>query len=225
MRRGKYAVDGIVSSHEASVLGRVNPQMARTRCTSKQAVPKQPRHPLRSLPVAAAASRDCLTLVRKWFRLWGVARGSATVSIEFSARLSRTLGRCRPSSGTLTLSQQLLAAGREALLRAVLCHEAAHLANRILYGRRAAPHGERWRGLVETAGFEACVRMEVPWDVAPRGRSARAWEHRCPRCGALRIARRAVAEWRCDECVTGGGDGRLIVERRPEPQDLANRHD
>lgn len=102
------------------------------------------------------------------------------------------------------------------LIREVLCHELAHLAVYLRHGAAARPHGPEWRGLVEQAGY--VPRRRAPRvlgaDRAPaRRRMTARFEHRCPVCQAVRIARTATLRWRCAECVADGLDGDLIVTR------------
>jgi len=162
--------------------------------------------------------------LKQWARLW---RSRALVSVECvaNARLSVSLGRCRPAAGAIELNRRLLTDAWR-LRREVLCHEAAHLAVRELHGFAAKPHGPEWRKLMTLAGFEP--RMAIP--VAPRGpagllnsasgsaESARAvrvhsYEHRCPVCQFTRMARRPVGRWRCASCVDAGLEGVLLITR------------
>lgn len=159
--------------------------------------------------------RALLARVRKWGGLWGVPDLAEGMTIEFSARMRRTLGRCRPERSQIRLADSLRA-GSPALLNEVLCHEAAHVAAHRLMRGGAEPHGKAWRQLVAQAGFVPRIRA------AGSTRSARArpelthvvYHHRCPVCQNVRLARRPVSSWRCADCVAAGLPGELVVARR-----------
>ena len=156
-----------------------------------------------------------------WGRLWGDLGLLRTVSISFSPRLRRSLGRANMSTGRITLHPALLAEP-ESLLLEVLCHEVAHVVayrRAIVYGsRRVRAHGTEWAALVRSAGYEPRVRATRPWpsltqlDRGTVPADCRV-AHICPVCHARRIARRAVPGWRCAACVAVGLDGRLETVR------------
>jgi hypothetical protein len=47
------------------------------------------------------------------------------------------------------------------------------------------------------------------------------FEHRCPVCQSVRLARRRMTAWRCAECVEAGLNG--VIDIRPHPNDRAVR--
>jgi predicted SprT family Zn-dependent metalloprotease len=162
---------------------------------------------------AAASSRNDLTaVITRWATLWGVPGISRRIEVIFSDRLRRSLGRCVPAKGIVRLNARLQLV--PALLVEVLCHEVAHVAAYELHGQRCRPHGREWKALMRTAGFEPSVRAR-PTDIAPAPRPpshrALTFEHRCPVCQAVRLARRPVPQWRCAVCVRDGLDGRLLI--------------
>ena len=69
-------------------------------------------------PDLAARSRR---LLRRWSKRWGLPGLESAVTITLSTRLQRSLGRCRPAQGLITLRPDLASS-----FDAVLCHEAAH---------------------------------------------------------------------------------------------------
>lgn len=159
-----------------------------------------------------------------WARLWS-CRLLAAVSCTVNHRLSASLGRCRPAARTIELNPRLLARGWR-LRREVLCHEAAHLVVRELYGPAAKPHGAEWRKLMTLAGLSPRVAIPVPardsaispssrTDSAGRARAPRGrrYEHICPVCQFTRMARAPVGRWRCASCVDAGLDGVLLITR------------
>ncbi len=96
------------------------------------------------------------------------------IEININPRLKRSLGRCYRDRAQLSLNPLLLSPDRESLLVECLCHESAHVAVRVRFGRRAKPHGPEWRQLVMQAGYP--VRTSVPtnrgenngWNERPR---------------------------------------------------------
>ncbi|HET8656834.1 MAG TPA: SprT family zinc-dependent metalloprotease [Longimicrobiaceae bacterium] len=174
-------------------------------------------------------------LIARWAGAWGVPDLERDVSVSFSSRLTRSLGRCRPSAGRITLRSDLRLGSRDRLAE-VLCHEVAHVAAFRLFGPGAAPHGPEWQGLLAQVGFEPRVRTTEPTSsrarvriagqqLLPGGSPAPArvplseptrilpYEHRCPVCQSVRFARRPVPRWRCAECLEAGLSGELVITR------------
>ncbi len=148
---------------------------------------------------------------------WNVPAIVDRVEIQLSQRLRSSLGRCVPNRGIVRLNRRLLVA-QPALIEEVLCHELAHVATYELYGKRCRPHGPEWAALMRTAGFEPRVRARLSHDVEAVVRAARAgrplYEHRCPVCQAIRLARRPVPQWRCAACAAAGREGKLVIAKR-----------
>jgi len=161
--------------------------------------------------------------VVRWAQLWGLPGLADEVTVEFSRRFRRSLGLCWPSEARIRLAA-FLQEGDPALLDEVLCHELAHVAAYRLHGsrtrlrrRRIRPHGPEWKALMVQAGYEARARFrEEAFGLSAPSRAPRArWEHRCPACGAVRMAGRSVPQWRCAACWKGGRSGRLVITRVP----------
>ena len=151
-----------------------------------------------------------------WAVVWDVPELPWRVRIVFSQRLQSSLGRCSPRAGLIRLNPGLLG-GTPETLREVVCHEAAHVATWLLYGRRAAAHGHEWKELMQRAGYDPRVRWAeatVPASVRERRRPAAVYVHRCPACHAQWIARRTSSAWRCATCRDAGREGRLDVSKR-----------
>ena len=158
-------------------------------------------------------------LLAQWAQTWALTGLEGRLQITFSRRFRTSLGRCAPASGEIRLAEFLLA-GPPAVLREVLCHEAAHAAVHELHGAVRRPHGVEWRALMRAAGFEPRARLPanlLPDLVPQRRRTARLQEHRCPVCHAARLARRRVPQWRCTACRAAGLEGELVVARVSGP--------
>ena len=153
--------------------------------------------------------------VLKWGRQWNTPGLAQGLSVEYSERLKRSLGRCFPSRARILLHSSLRSTSRKRLLE-VLCHEVAHVATYQLHGRDVRPHGLEWSALVTAAGFSARARANCDVVLPPRRSQSRrplTVEHLCPVCLSRRLARRAVPQWRCAECIAAGLDGELLITR------------
>jgi SprT protein len=168
--------------------------------------------------VQAASDRpsEWLALIARWAVLWRVPGLEQRLTVSFSPRLRRSLGRCVPAKRIVRLNVRLLHA-TAALLEEVLCHEVAHVAVHELHVTRCRPHGPEWAALMRAAGFEPRVRARLSHDAQSVVRPARAdrplYEHRCPVCQAVRMARRPVPQWRCAACLAARLDGRLLIAK------------
>lgn len=141
-----------------------------------------------------------------------------SVSVVFSHRMIKSLGRCDLKNKTIRLNPKLKGRRGEILLE-VLCHEAAHIAVHETHGAGGSPHGEEWRRYVRQAGFEPLVATSLKdFNPPPLRKPATAvYDHRCPVCQMTRRSPRRVSRWRCAACVWAGLDGRLIVEKIVKP--------
>jgi predicted SprT family Zn-dependent metalloprotease len=151
--------------------------------------------------------------LRAWGLRWELRDLHRSVTVEWTRRFRRALGRVHLERRVVRLSSKLAKAPNEILLE-VLCHEVAHLAVGDLYGRRCQPHGREWAALVRAAGFEP--QSTIPWP-PPLARPAssttirRRYVHRCFVCHVQRTAWRPVRQWRCAACRRAGLDGRLEI--------------
>jgi predicted SprT family Zn-dependent metalloprotease len=161
---------------------------------------------------------DLQVHLRSWLALWGVPRLNECLTIEWSSRLQRSLGRAIPDRCLIRLSPILLTDRRDMMLE-VVCHEVAHVVVPLLYRGPRRPHGPEWAQLVRAAGFPS--RSRAPIAANPRTRTcqtsvarypgSRLYVHICPICHIRRVARRRVPRWRCAACVDAGLEGRLTV--------------
>ena len=165
--------------------------------------------PLEPMPAPWAA------LLRTWGRLWGLDGLEHRITLRESGRLTRTLGRCQPGTGLITLRAGL----PPDQVPAILCHEAAHVAAYLLHGPGLRPHGPQWAALVAQAGFRPAVEYAGPAPCLPGRLSTPPgsfrFAHRCPVCQATRWARRPVRGWRCADCLAQGLSGAMeIIDTR-----------
>ena len=152
--------------------------------------------------------------VEGWLRAWGTPGLADRTKIEWSARMTRSLGRCHVERGLVRLAAALKDEPEE-LVAEVLCHELAHLAARARYGPDIRPHGAEWKQLMRDAGYEPKVRLAAPPSLraAARKRKRRLYLHACLVCGLARTARRTMARWRCARCLDAGRSGTLRITR------------
>lgn len=175
-------------------------------------------------PSAETRARASL---RSAFDAWGESDAAANVRLEFSTRMTSSLGRCYPDRQLIRLHEDLRDRDAQQVLHEVICHEAAHIVAFERHGRGIRPHGPEWADLVRAAGVPARTRIpcEVELDAGTNGRarSQATYEHRCPVCQTVRYAKRPVRRWRCAACVEAGLSGELQIVSRPSdsPQDRA----
>ncbi len=169
----------------------------------------------------APLSSQSIASAHRWLQLWNTPDLAAQTTIEWSPRMTRSLGRCYPERRLIRLAAFLDEADN-ALLEEVLCHELAHLAAHELHGTSTGsirPHGPEWKTLMRAAGYEPRTRMPAPPNAPKpqprrRRRGRYLYLHHCPLCQLSRAAKRVVRRWRCAACLTAGLDGILDVFRR-----------
>ena len=165
-------------------------------------------------PDLPASYRDRITA---WGMQWGIPDLPLRVTVCYSNRLRRSLGRSTPATGAIRLNPAL-AHVPVSLLEEVLCHEVAHVAARLRFGRRFQPHGPQWASLVHAAGFQPAARLataRLPNGFRHGAEPAVLFRHHCPVCGVHRTARRAVRQWRCRACLEAGLGGGLVITTVP----------
>ena len=154
----------------------------------------------------------------QWARLWDIPSLASQVTVEFSSRMTRSLGRCYPERRLIRLSERLTKTP-PSILQETLCHELAHIAVHELNGGKSSPHGPAWAELMRIAGFQPRTRLRYPCNEVPfrtKGRHQRfLYVHHCPVCQMERIARRTVKRWRCSACIEADLDGKLEIRRHP----------
>jgi len=155
-----------------------------------------------------------------WAGIWGLPDLADTITIEFSPRIRRSLGRCDPRRGIIRLNPALRDGAKDLLL-STLCHEAAHAAAYRIHGARIRPHGREWASLMTAAGFKPRARMrtdQLPDVLRRRAEPKTLYLHRCGVCQAQRTARRPFRRWACRRCVDAGLSGRLEIVSIPAKQ-------
>ena len=108
---------------------------------------------------APAVPAEFQAWIAGWGAIWSVPDLPSRVRISFNRRLTRSLGRCTPRTGSIRLNPRLLHAG-PGVLREVVCHEAAHAAAWILHGGAARAHGREWKELMRRAGYAPRARWK-----------------------------------------------------------------
>src|SRR5262245_18580038 len=146
--------------------------------------------------LCARATRVMHEACRAWFAAFGMSPLPSPPDVWVNPRLRRALGRCVLATGRIHVRPDV-ASDRLSRLREVLCHELAHLAVYRLHGDRARPHGPEWRRLMAAAGFSAvalartCI-VRRPMNTRTHTNGHARFEHRCPVCQMVRLARRPV---------------------------------
>jgi predicted SprT family Zn-dependent metalloprotease len=161
-------------------------------------------------------SGEIARTIQRWAKIWRVAGLRDRVTVQFNARLRTTIARWVIQSSRLEISSKFFGPGRDQ--RQILCHELAHAAAVMKYGRAVRPHGPEWCHFVRIAGFEPVTHLVSRQAGRATSKAARAlpiYEHRCVVCQAVRYARKPVANWRCVECVGAGLGGALEIRIAP----------
>jgi hypothetical protein len=155
------------------------------------------------------SSAQLVALLHAWACQWGLPGFEQHITIRLSRRLTRSLGRCNPAAGTITLRRGLTMDQ----IPYVLCHEAAHIATFLLFGAGLKPHGPEWASLVAAAGFTPSVRYpgaQLPiLSTQPFQTGRFRYAHQCLVCQTTRWARRPVRGWRCAQCLALGLTGEM----------------
>jgi predicted SprT family Zn-dependent metalloprotease len=167
-------------------------------------------------------SKNLAVAVERWSRVWRVPGLPAKVSFSRNDRLKTTIARWLEDPQCVELGPRFFAL--RSRREEILCHELAHAAAILLHGRGIAPHGPQWCALVEAAGFSPGSRLKTrrrgPQQTRPVP-TLLLYEHRCPICHAVRYAKRAMAGWRCVECVGAKLPGQLQIV--PRPREVVSR--
>jgi predicted SprT family Zn-dependent metalloprotease len=152
-------------------------------------------------------------IVTRWCSQWSVPNLIGQITFAENNRLRSSVARWLVSQHRLEFGALFFSGNVNH--REVLCHELAHAAVSLKYGRRARAHGAEWRELVRAAGF--LPRSRLPRSHARRRVSAQPpsrsefYEHRCPVCQSAWYARKPVKAWRCGACAQVGLPGRLDI--------------
>jgi len=168
----------------------------------------------RKAPIQRQPSEDALRArIGELVALWAVSGFSDAITVRFSTRMTRSVGRADCVRGRISLAAWLQNDPRS--LDIALCHEVAHLVAFHLVGRSERAHGLTWQRLMREAGCEPTIRLPLGSGSAfeARAQQRTRYRHACPICDFVRIAGRRVPGWRCADCVGAGLDGLLEIER------------
>jgi len=150
------------------------------------------------------------SIVSRLCKLWSIESIEDQITIEYSPRVTHSLGRTQPLKKVVRLNPEV-STSLSKHLEEILCHELAHIATVHKYGESPLPHGQEWQSLVRQAGFEPIIRMHVSSNKLSRV-STKRFRHKCPICFTERIAKIRMTRWRCSGCVKDGMDGELVIE-------------
>lgn len=155
------------------------------------------------------------TQAREILSVWNAEDLMANLTLEYSDRMTRSLGRCLPERSIIRLRSDLAAKDAASIRREVLAHELAHLVAHHRCSGSNAPHGATWRELITAAGYSP--RLSAPGlegcrsATMPKQTPSTIYVHRCLVCGMERRSRLVVKAWKCAACVEAGLDGQLEV--------------
>jgi predicted SprT family Zn-dependent metalloprotease len=167
--------------------------------------------PFRHEIAVAYMNPDIEKRIAELANLWSMPDLASSVSLRFSPRLKRTLGRADGTTGRIVLAAFL--EDDPTLCDVALCHELAHLAAFRLVGSSERPHGPTWQRLVREAGCPSALRLAIEGAAEERSatRKPTHYRHYCPICHFSRMAGHRMTAWRCADCVAAGLDGRLEI--------------
>ena len=140
---------------------------------------------------------------------WGSINLGQEIQVEYSSRLTVSLGMSYPARKLIRLNHSLLGAD-SSLLSFTLCHELAHIVVYQRHGTSVAAHGEEWRALMRAAGYPETARMAARG--GKRKTTTKRYRHICAVCQAQRLAGSPMINWRCGQCQSQGLDGILVIE-------------
>jgi predicted SprT family Zn-dependent metalloprotease len=140
-----------------------------------------------------------------WATSWRTPQLPGRVTVTFSGRMTKSLGRVRPMTGQIRLNSKLQTVPRRFLLE-VLCHEAAHVAVHLLHGANAKPHGPEWQELVRIAGYQPATKLghQALTQKAPQKTAISRHRYRCRICQCDYFVRRKSSRLHCNLCYSAG---------------------
>lgn len=142
------------------------------------------------------------------------AKWAVPAQINFSRRMTSTMGTADCSRATITLSDHI-ASTSEAI--DTVRHEFAHLLNHELHGHSAPPHGKMWR--------ECAVRVGArPKRTGPAGSMIRpVYECRCLSCGFVHTSHTRRLNGRTVSC--GNCESHFTLEWKLASSQASLSHD
>ena len=142
-------------------------------------------------------------------------------TVELSARMTSSAGRCYPDTGLIRIATLYHRDhGIDATLL-VLKHELAHWAARWRYGAKIAPHGREFRIVAHELDQRITITCPPFAHKERAARSHRMWRMVCPNCRKTYHRRRrdkVACSYCCDAYAGGHYDRRfrLVVASRGE---------
>jgi predicted SprT family Zn-dependent metalloprotease len=137
-------------------------------------------------------------------------------TVELSARMTSSAGRCYPDTGEIRIATLYHRDhGIDATLL-VLKHELAHWAARWRYGSKVAPHGREFRVIARE--LDQRITITCPPFAARERAQKRTWHMMCPRCHrSYHRGRRDKVACRacCDRYARGQYDKRFRLVAAP----------
>jgi len=107
------------------------------------------------------ALRRASATLERILELWDEEWLIHEIELEFSDRMTSSLGYCDLLRRRIRLSDELRQVGASGVLHEVVCHEAAHLVAHVRWGPRIRPHGPEWASLLDDAGLPARARVPL----------------------------------------------------------------
>lgn len=142
--------------------------------------------------------------IKEWAVLWNVPGLPGFARVSYDSNLRKSAGRSKPATGEIRLNPAFLSVHPEEFTE-TLCHEAAHLATYLLYGRNVRPHGQEWADLMTRAGFQPNRVCRTSFAVPSPAKGPRTlYLHRCPECHYVKRDRSARVRWACPQCLERG---------------------
>ena len=197
--------------------------LAESRTAGQDLQHSMPQAPSRALQ--AALRRALRSVVPLWHAEGFNVSGLDATRLALSTRYRLRLATADARRACITLRADAESWGRP-LLQQVLVHELGHIVVHARYGLDAQPHGAEWKRLMELSGLEPAARVRggcgvlrsgapVPERLVLSPSHRPSYEHRCPVCQMVRVAKRPVRQWLCRVCVEAGLDGVLLISRVP----------
>jgi predicted SprT family Zn-dependent metalloprotease len=143
---------------------------------------------------------ECKDLVHYVFHKLGHPELIRSVPVEFSTRMTKTMGLAYPNTYRIKLSRQHFDIASPAQRAQTIIHEACHIIQFIDH-RGSKPHGAEWKRLMVKMGVKPLIYHNVHLPGAKRGRTIVKCECTTFEMGPIRLKRlRAGKKYYCKTC-------------------------